>query len=79
MRDSAQLLQITWENININSYHLLSTFYELGTALSALDTLTHLIFTIHYMIGSIIIILQLRKLRQRRVQQFVQVYTASKR
>lgn len=63
----------------MNNYHLLSTYYELGIALSALDALTHLIFTIHYVIGSIINILQLRKLRQREVKRFVQVYTASKR
>lgn len=52
---------------------------SLGLHLSALDALTLLIFIIHYVTGSITIILQLRKLRQREVKQFVQVYTASKR
>lgn len=45
-RNVAQVLWVMWEYSNMNPYHLLSN-NSVGTVLSALDELIHLIFTAH--------------------------------
>lgn len=45
--DLAQFLWVTWEESDMNSYHLWNIYSALGTVLSTSGALTHLTFAIH--------------------------------